>query len=76
MDNNYINLYREYEFMYLDENEMFSGVIDLMLEYDDYINIIDDARIRIIKNDVKLGLAESLNVGVASSIIMYEINNK
>ena len=41
IDNNFINVYREYEFMYLDENEMFSGVIDLMLEYDDYINIID-----------------------------------
>ena len=25
----------------MDKNEIFSGVIDLMLEYDDYINIID-----------------------------------
>ena len=41
VDNNFINVYREYEFIYLDKNEIFSGVIDLMLEYDDYINIID-----------------------------------
>ena len=41
INNNYINLYREYEFMYNDENETYNGVIDLMVEYDDYIYIID-----------------------------------
>jgi ATP-dependent helicase/nuclease subunit A len=41
IDNNYINLYREYQFMYTDENEIYNGIIDLMVEYDDYINIID-----------------------------------
>ena len=41
IDNDYINLYREYQFMYTDENEIYNGIIDLMVEYDDYINIID-----------------------------------
>ena len=41
VDNNFINIYREYEFMYLDKNELLTGVIDLILEYDEYINIID-----------------------------------
>ena len=41
IDNNFINVYREYEFMYIEDNVLYNGVIDLMLEYDDYINIID-----------------------------------
>ena len=41
IDNNYINIYREYEFIYEIDNILYNGVIDLMLEYDNYINIID-----------------------------------
>jgi len=41
IDNNYINLYREYEFMYEEQDGTYNGIIDLMIEYDDYINIID-----------------------------------
>ena len=41
IDNNYINLYREYEFMYEEHDGTYNGIIDLMIEYDDYINIID-----------------------------------
>ena len=37
IDLNYINIYKEYEF--IDNNS--HGIIDLMLEYDDYIKIID-----------------------------------
>lgn len=35
------NIYKEYEFIYLDDNKQIHGIIDLMLEYDTYINIID-----------------------------------
>ena len=41
INNNYINLYREYEFIFNSENEIYNGIIDLMIEYEDYINIID-----------------------------------
>jgi len=41
IDNNYINLYREYEFMYEEQDGIYNGIIDLMIEYSDYINIID-----------------------------------
>lgn len=41
VDNNFINVYKEYEFTYEDNNTTYVGVIDLMLEYDSYINIID-----------------------------------
>lgn len=34
-------IYREYEFIYKEENEEKHGFIDLMLEYDDHIDIID-----------------------------------
>ena len=34
-------IYKEYEFIYKIDNEEKHGVIDLMLEYDDYIDIID-----------------------------------
>ncbi len=35
------NIFKEYEFMYKDDNNIYNGVIDLMLEYDDHIDIID-----------------------------------
>ena len=41
LDNNFINVYREYEFIYEENNVSYTGIIDLMLEYDNYINIID-----------------------------------
>ena len=41
IDKNYINKYSEYEFVYQDNNITYNGVIDLILEYNDYINIID-----------------------------------
>lgn len=41
LDNNFINVYKEYEFIYETEDEKYTGIIDLMLEYNDYINIID-----------------------------------
>ena len=33
--------YKEYEFVYEENNIIYHGIIDLMLEYDDYIKIID-----------------------------------
>ena len=39
--NNYNNVYKEYEFMYEEDNNIYHGIIDLMFEYDDFIDIID-----------------------------------
>lgn len=41
IDKNYINCYKEYEFMYEDDNTLKHGIIDLMLEYSEHIDIID-----------------------------------
>lgn len=41
LEKNYINKYTEYEFIYQDNEVTYNGVIDLMLEYDEYINIVD-----------------------------------
>ena len=41
IDLNYINIYKEYEFMYEDDAIEYHGVIDLMLEYTDHIDIYD-----------------------------------
>ena len=41
IDTNYNNIYKEYEFIYIDEKVERRGFIDLMLEYDDHIDIID-----------------------------------
>ncbi len=35
------NIYKEYEFLYEIDNVEYHGIIDLMLEYDDHIDIID-----------------------------------
>lgn len=35
------NIYKEYEFVYEEDNIMYHGIIDLMLEYSDNIKIID-----------------------------------
>lgn len=34
-------IYKEYEFIYSKDNNTYHGIIDLMLEYDDHIDIID-----------------------------------
>ena len=34
-------IYKEYEFMYEKDNTIYHGIIDLMIEYDDHIDIID-----------------------------------
>ena len=41
IDLNYINCFKEYEFIYECDNEVKHGFIDLMLEYKDCIHIID-----------------------------------
>jgi ATP-dependent exoDNAse (exonuclease V) beta subunit len=41
VDNNFINVYKEYEFIVENEKERSVGIIDLMLEYEDSISIID-----------------------------------
>ena len=38
---NYINCFKEYEFIYEQDNEVKHGFIDLMLEYNNHIDIID-----------------------------------
>lgn len=35
------NIYREHEFIYEKDNQVYHGIIDLMLEYKDHIDIID-----------------------------------
>ena len=35
------NIYKEYEFIYEEDNTTYHGIIDLMLEYDNHIDIID-----------------------------------
>ena len=50
IDLNYLNAYKEYEFIYDDETGEYHGIIDLMLEYDDYIDIID-YKLKNIKDD-------------------------
>ena len=35
------NIYKEYEFIYNKDNEVLHGIIDLMIEYSDHIDIID-----------------------------------
>ena len=34
-------IYKEFEFEYKKDNILYKGIIDLMIEYDDYIDIID-----------------------------------
>src|SRR5574344_71693 len=41
IDLNGAKVYKEYEFMYSDDNVIKHGIIDLMLEYSDHIDIID-----------------------------------
>lgn len=41
IDNNFINVYHEYEFKYELDNKIYNGIIDLLIEYKDYISIID-----------------------------------
>ena len=53
IDNNYINCYKEYEFIYEEENEIKHGFIDLMLEYNNHIDIID-YKMKNIKDDAYL----------------------
>ncbi len=38
---NVINIYKEYEFIFENDNVNVHGIIDLLLEYDDYYNIVD-----------------------------------
>ena len=38
---NMINLYKEYEFIYEEENKEMHGIIDLLIEYEDKFSIID-----------------------------------
>ena len=41
IDNNFKNVYKEYEFIYKYEDKEYDGIIDLLLEYEDKMVIID-----------------------------------
>ena len=41
IDLNYTNIYKEYEFIYEEDSKEYHGIIDLMLEYPDHIDIYD-----------------------------------
>ena len=41
IDNNFQNVYKEYEFIYKYEDKEYEGIIDLLLEYEDKMVIID-----------------------------------
>ncbi len=47
---NNANIYHEYEFIYLKDNVKYHGIIDLMLEYNDHIDIID-YKLKNVSND-------------------------
>ncbi len=51
------NIYKEYEFMYLANEEEYHGIIDLMIEYDSHIDIIDYK----LSNVLDEGYIEQLN---------------
>ena len=38
---NSINLYKEYEFIYMEDNTKYHGIIDLLIEYDNEFKIVD-----------------------------------
>jgi ATP-dependent helicase/nuclease subunit A len=40
-DKDKVNVYKEYEFIYNKDNIEYHGIVDLMVEYSNYINIID-----------------------------------
>ena len=40
-DKEILSIYKEYEFSYEEKNELYHGIIDLMIEYNDEIRIID-----------------------------------
>ena len=44
------NIYKEYEFIKEENNETYHGIIDLILEYNDHIDIID-YKLKNIKDD-------------------------
>ena len=50
IDINGANIYKEYEFIYEEDNTTYHGIIDLMLEYQDNIKIID-YKLKNIKDD-------------------------
>ena len=39
--NNALNIYKEYEFIYTEDNEEYHGIIDLLLEFNDHYKIVD-----------------------------------
>jgi len=39
--NDFINIYKEYEFIYEQNNQEYHGIIDLLLEYSDHFKIVD-----------------------------------
>ena len=41
IDNNFINVYHEYEFIWKENETTHHGIIDLIIEYNDKITIID-----------------------------------
>lgn len=57
IDNNYINCYKEYEFIYTSNLEVKKGIIDLLLEYEDHFDIIDYK----MKNIYDLNYVKQLN---------------
>lgn len=50
------NIYKEYEFITNIDNKEYHGIIDLMIEYDDYIKIIDYKLKNIDDNEYKMQL--------------------
>ena len=50
-------IYKEYEFVFVENDDKYHGIIDLMLEYDDYIDIIDYK----LMNTTSLEYLEQLN---------------
>lgn len=81
------SVYKEYEFIYEEDNMKYHGIIDLMLEYDDHIDIIDyklkntkdsyyNKQIAGYKNYISSKTDKVVNTYLYSLIegIVYEIN--
>ena len=67
-------IYQEYEFIYEENNTEYHGVIDLMLEYDNYINIID-YKLKNITDDVYrnqlMGYKKYIETKTSKQVYLY-----
>ena len=73
-DLNDATIYQEHEFIYEEDNKEYHGVIDLMIEYNDYINIID-YKLKNITDDVYrnqlMGYKKYIETKTSKQVYLY-----